>query len=137
MQAMNRVQPAVSKNLTTMELGPDREIVIGDDVFIGAGTVILAGRTIGTGSIVGAGSVVTRDVEPWTIVAGNPAQLVRHRERLSAPVVDPVGDLEPPAFASDVDVLGVLQGRSAGGDGVTDDTAAIQRTIDAAIGGSR
>lgn len=60
---------------------PDREIVIGDDVFIGAGTIILAGRTIGTGSIVGAGSVVTRDVEPWTIVAGNPAQLVRPRDR--------------------------------------------------------
>ena len=60
---------------------PDREIVIGDDVFIGAGSIILAGRSIGSGSIIGAGSVVTRDVEPWTIVAGNPAQLIRHRDR--------------------------------------------------------
>jgi len=60
---------------------PDREIVIDDDVFVGAGTIILAGRRIGTGAIVGAGSVVTRDVEPWTVVAGNPAQLVRRRPR--------------------------------------------------------
>lgn len=66
---------------------PDSEIVIGDDVFIGAGSIILAGRTIGTGSIVGAGSVVSRDVEPWTIVAGNPAQLVRHRDRPGAAAV--------------------------------------------------
>ena len=59
---------------------PDRTIVIGDDVFIGAGSTILAGRSVGTGAIVGAGSVVTRDVAPWTIVAGNPAVVVRHRE---------------------------------------------------------
>lgn len=59
---------------------PDRTIVIGDDVFIGAGSTILAGRSIGSGAIVGAGSVVTHDVAPWTIVAGNPAVVVRHRQ---------------------------------------------------------
>ena len=59
---------------------PDRTIVIGDDVFIGAGATILAGRSVGTGAIVGAGSVVTRDVAPWTVVAGNPATVVRHRD---------------------------------------------------------
>ena len=52
-------------------------IVIGDDTFLGAGAIVLKGVTIGKGSIVGAGSVVTRDVPPYTIVAGNPAQVVR------------------------------------------------------------
>jgi acetyltransferase-like isoleucine patch superfamily enzyme len=44
---------------------------------IGSGTVILCGITIGRNAIVGAGSVVTRNVEPYTIVAGNPAKLLR------------------------------------------------------------
>ncbi len=44
---------------------------------IGSAAVILPGLTIGEGSIIGAGSVVTRDVAPRTIVAGNPARVVR------------------------------------------------------------
>lgn len=46
--------------------------------WIGAGATILPGVTIGENAVVGAGSVVTRDVEPNTIVAGNPARLIRH-----------------------------------------------------------
>lgn len=46
-------------------------------VWIGAGATILAGVTVGENSVVGAGSVVTHDVEPNTIVAGNPARLIR------------------------------------------------------------
>ena len=45
--------------------------------WIGAGATILSGVTIGENSVVGAGSVVTHDVEPNTIVAGNPARLIR------------------------------------------------------------
>lgn len=45
--------------------------------WIGAGATILPGVTVGENSVVGAGSVVTRDVEPNTIVAGNPAKLIR------------------------------------------------------------
>lgn len=52
---------------------------IGHDVWIGHGVVVLPGRTIGTGAVVGAGSIVTRDVAPYTIVAGNPAKPVRRR----------------------------------------------------------
>lgn len=46
-------------------------------VWIGAGSTILPGVTIGENSVVGAGSIVTHDVEPNTIVAGNPAKLIR------------------------------------------------------------
>lgn len=45
--------------------------------WIGAGATILAGVTVGENSVVGAGSVVTHDVEPNTIVAGNPARMIR------------------------------------------------------------
>jgi acetyltransferase-like isoleucine patch superfamily enzyme len=52
-------------------------INIGDDVLIGCMSIILSGVTIGEGAIVGAGSVVTKDVPAWTIVAGNPARVIR------------------------------------------------------------
>jgi UDP-2-acetamido-3-amino-2,3-dideoxy-glucuronate N-acetyltransferase len=44
---------------------------------IGSGATILAGVTVGEGAIVGAGAVVTKDAPPWTIVAGNPAKVLR------------------------------------------------------------
>lgn len=52
---------------------------------IGSGAVILAGVTIGEGAIVGAGAVVTSDVAPRTIVAGNPARVIRGLEEGEAP----------------------------------------------------
>ncbi|MGH9438983.1 MAG: N-acetyltransferase, partial [Terriglobia bacterium] len=45
---------------------------------VGSGTVILCGVTIGEGALVGAGSVVVKDVPPHTIVAGNPAKILRN-----------------------------------------------------------
>lgn len=54
-------------------------IVIADDVWIGANATILDGVHIGTGGIVAAGAVVNRDVEPFTIVGGVPARLLRKR----------------------------------------------------------
>ena len=59
--------------------GVDQVITIGDDVWIGLGSIILSGVTIGEGSIVAAGSVVTKNVEPFCIVAGNPANKIRNR----------------------------------------------------------
>ncbi len=54
---------------------------------IGSNTTILCGMTIGEGAIVGAGSVVTHDVAPWTIVAGNPARVIRGvPEQIGEPV---------------------------------------------------
>lgn len=56
-----------------------RPVVIGNDVWIGARVIILPGVHIGDGSVIGAGSVVTKDVEACSIVAGNPAKLIRKR----------------------------------------------------------
>lgn len=60
------------------ELLTDRT-VIGNDVWIGCNCVILPNVIIGDGAIIGAGSIVTKDVDPYTIVAGNPAKKVRDR----------------------------------------------------------
>lgn len=54
-------------------------VTIGHDVWIGHGAIVLAGRSIGTGAVVAGGAVVTKDVAPYTIVAGNPARPVRPR----------------------------------------------------------
>ena len=54
-------------------------VTIEDDVWIGARVIVLGGVHIGNGSVIGAGSVVTKDVEPYSIVAGNPAKLIRKR----------------------------------------------------------
>lgn len=65
-------------------------VTIGHDVWIGHGAIVLAGRSIGTGAVVAGGAVVTKDVPDYTIVAGNPARIIRRRfpeeiaERLKA-----------------------------------------------------
>lgn len=56
-------------------------VTIKDNVFIFSNALIMPGVTIGEGAIVLAGSVVTKDVEPWTIVGGNPAKKIRERSR--------------------------------------------------------
>jgi acetyltransferase-like isoleucine patch superfamily enzyme len=56
--------------------GPIR---VGDDVWIGQRATVLSGVSLGQGAIVGAGSVVTRNVEPYAIVAGNPAMMIKQR----------------------------------------------------------
>lgn len=52
-------------------------VEIGNDVFIGARSIILKGVKLGTGCVVGAGSVVSRDVPELTVVAGNPAKIIK------------------------------------------------------------
>lgn len=54
-------------------------VEIGHDVWIGQGALIMPGVKIGTGAIVGGGAIVTRDVEPYALVGGSPAKLIRHR----------------------------------------------------------
>ncbi len=54
-------------------------VTLEDGCDVGAGAIVLPGATVGRGAIVGAGAVVTRDVEPFTVVAGVPARLLRRR----------------------------------------------------------
>lgn len=59
--------------------GDSQKTFVGNDVWIGHGAIIIAGVKIGDGAIVAAGSVVTKDVEPCTIVGGNPARFIKNR----------------------------------------------------------
>jgi len=58
-----------------------KSVVIHDHVVVGSWALIMPGVTLGEGAVVGAGSVVTRSVEPYTVVAGNPAVKKRDRRR--------------------------------------------------------
>lgn len=68
--------------------GITKPVHIGDYAWIATRAIILPGTTIGRGAVVGAGSVVTRDVEPDTIVAGNPARPIRKRSGPQRYVLD-------------------------------------------------
>ena len=57
----------------------DNAVTIGHDVWIGHGATITPGVSIGNGAVIGAGAVVTRDVAPYTIVAGVPARPIKAR----------------------------------------------------------
>lgn len=59
-----------------VDLRPN-SVSIGDDVLVSCNAIILPGVILGTGSVVGAGAVVTHDVPPYTVVAGNPARIIR------------------------------------------------------------
>jgi acetyltransferase-like isoleucine patch superfamily enzyme len=63
-----------------------KPVRIGNRTWIGFGAAILKGVTVGEGSIIGARAVVTRDVEPYTVVAGNPARVVRVQTNPNPPV---------------------------------------------------
>lgn len=59
-------------------------ITIGNNVWIGSNAVILPGVTIGKWTVIGAGSVVTKDVEAYTVVGGNPARIIKKIEQEDA-----------------------------------------------------
>lgn len=62
------------KDWSTVSTAP---VMIADKSWIGMHVIILKGVTIGEGAVVGAGSIVTQDVPPYTLVAGNPARVIR------------------------------------------------------------
>lgn len=67
-----------NNNITVSEC-INRKTIIENDVWIGCNAIIKSGITIGTGAIIGAGAVVTKDVLPYSIVAGNPAKIIKYR----------------------------------------------------------
>lgn len=58
---------------------PYKRVTIGNDVWIGTRAMILGGCTVGDGAVVAAGAIVTKDVPPYSIVAGVPAKVIRYR----------------------------------------------------------
>lgn len=69
----------ISVRFAEFELPQAKRTSIGHDVWIGHRAIIKAGVTIGTGAVVGSGAVVTKDVPPYAIVVGVPAQVIRYR----------------------------------------------------------
>lgn len=57
----------------------EKPVIIKNDVWIGSRVTILPGVTVGNGSIIGASAVVTKDVPDYTVVAGNPARIIKNR----------------------------------------------------------
>jgi acetyltransferase-like isoleucine patch superfamily enzyme len=70
------VYPQLSLTDHAFDLRP-QPVVIEDDVWVGFGSTILKGVTVGRGAVIGCNTLVTTDVEPFTVVAGNPMRLVR------------------------------------------------------------
>ncbi|WFQ79008.1 type B chloramphenicol O-acetyltransferase [Xenorhabdus sp. SF857] len=58
---------------------PMGDTIIGNDVWIGAEAIIMPGVKIGDGAVIGTRALVTKDIEPYTIVGGNPAKVIRKR----------------------------------------------------------
>ncbi|MBE6807675.1 MAG: acyltransferase [Ruminococcaceae bacterium] len=78
---MSQCDDYIHDRLWSWEVADSAPIVIRDNVWIGRDTRILKGVTVGEGSIVALGAVVTHDVPPYTVVAGNPAKVVKELER--------------------------------------------------------
>ena len=78
---MSECEDFMRDSLWSWEYAESKPIVIKDNVWIGRDCRILKGVTVGEGSIVALGAIVTKDVPPYTVVAGNPAKVVKQLSR--------------------------------------------------------
>lgn len=69
----------IGKKIWDSGRGDSFKTIIGNDVWIGHGAIVVSGVVIGDGSIIAAGSVVVKNVEPYSIVGGNPARYIKDR----------------------------------------------------------
>lgn len=83
---------SIKKKFSTFHYDYTKKTIIGNDVWIGQSVIIKQGIAIGDGAVIGMGSVVTRDVEPYTIVAGNPAKVIK--KRFSDDVIEKLLEIE-------------------------------------------
>lgn len=70
---------SVKKKFSQFDREPHKRTFIGNDVWIGQSAILIQGVKIGDGAVIGAGAIVTKDVAPYTIVAGCPAHCLRKR----------------------------------------------------------
>jgi len=70
---------SVKKKFSHFNREPHKRTLIGNDVWIGHSAIVMQGVKIGDGAVIGAGAVVTKDVEPYAIVAGCPSKVIRMR----------------------------------------------------------
>lgn len=68
-----------TKRFARFDMPEPKLTTIGSDVWIGHGVIIKQGIVIGTGAVIGAGAVVTKDVEPYAVVGGCPAKVIKYR----------------------------------------------------------
>ncbi|MDK0917013.1 CatB-related O-acetyltransferase [Clostridium perfringens] len=69
----------VKLGIESIEAYSNGKIFVEDDVWIGMNSIIMSGVKIGKGAVIAAGSVVTRDIEAYSIVGGNPCRLIKYR----------------------------------------------------------
>ncbi len=97
-----------------------KKVLIEDDCFLGINSVVMQGVKIGKGSVIGANSVVTKDVEPYSVMAGTPAVLVKKRLKFELKdSIDFLCDSDLPYFYSGflTNSANIKEGRIAGGIG--------------------
>lgn len=70
----------IDVNIDQQGWSDEEPVIIEDNVWIGSRVTILPGVTIGTGCIIGASAVVTKSMPPFSVVAGNPAKVVKNRK---------------------------------------------------------
>lgn len=78
--AFYRGRDSIPKDLAQLDFDTNpQQTVIGNDVWIGQNAILKSGITVGDGAVIAMGSIVTKDVEPYAIVGGNPAHVIKMR----------------------------------------------------------